>query len=69
LAALKRSLFVWTLAPLILAGFVAWSVYWQLRIFLEGATPATLERARVRLRRKMLEPLLELITSLPTAQY
>jgi len=63
LAALKRSLFVLVLAPLILGGFIVWSTHWQLRIALEGAPPASLQLARVRLRRKILRPLFDIVTS------
>lgn len=63
LAALKRSLLVWALAPLLLGGFIAWSVHWQLRAVLEGAPQAALQRARVRMRRKMLAPLIGVVTS------
>lgn len=63
LAALQRSLFVWVLAPLILAAFIVWSTHWQLRIALEGAPPASLQLARVRMRRKILGPLFDIVTS------
>jgi hypothetical protein len=63
LAALKRSLFVWALAPLILAGFIVWSAHWQLRILLEGAPQAWLQLAQMRLRRKILGPLVGIVSS------
>jgi hypothetical protein len=58
-AALQRSLLVWALAPLILVLFVFWSVHWHLRIVLCGASAGTIELARLRLRRKLLEPLVQ----------
>jgi hypothetical protein len=63
LAALKRSLLIWALAPLILAGFIVWSTHWQLRIALDGAQQASLQLARMRLRRKILGPLFDIVTS------
>jgi hypothetical protein len=64
LAALKRSLLAWTLAPLWLAAFIVWSIHWQFLIVLLGAPQAWLQHARVRLRRKMLGPLVTIVTSL-----
>lgn len=63
LAALKRSLLAWALSPLLVAAFIVWSVGWQLRIVLEGAPQAWLHIARLRLRRKALEPLVEIVMS------
>jgi hypothetical protein len=63
LAALKRSLVVWALAPLLFAVFIVWSVHWQLRIVLEGAPQASLQLARVRLWRRFLGPLVQIVTS------
>jgi hypothetical protein len=63
LAALKRSLFVWALAPLLLAVFIVWSIYWQLRIVVEGLPRASLRLAGLRLRRKMLGPFVSIVTS------
>jgi hypothetical protein len=67
LAALKRSLLVWALVPLFVAGFVVWSVKWQLKNALEGAPPGSTQLARVRLRRKCLAPLIPIVISAPPA--
>jgi hypothetical protein len=45
LAALKRSLFAWALAPLLAAAFTVWSVHWQFRIVVEGVPQASLNHA------------------------
>ena len=63
LAALKRSLLVWLLAPLLLAVFIVWSIYWQLRVAVEGLPQASLRLAGLRLRRKVLGPLVAVVTS------
>jgi hypothetical protein len=63
LAALKRSLFAWALAPLLAAAFIVWSVHWQLRIVVEGVPRASLNHAGIRLRRKILGPLVTIVTS------
>jgi hypothetical protein len=63
LSALKRSLLAWLFAPLWLVGFVGWSMYWQLRVAVEGLPQASLRLAGIRLRRKMLAPLLSVVTS------
>lgn len=63
LAALKRSLLVWALSPLFVAAFVVWSVRWQLKNALEGAPANAMHFARVRLRRKMLAPLVPIVIS------
>jgi hypothetical protein len=63
LAALKRSLLAWLLAPLALAVFIVWSFYWQLRVAVEGLPQASLRLAGIRLRRKMLGLLLGVVTS------
>jgi hypothetical protein len=63
LAALKRSLFLWALAPLLLCAFIVWSAHWQLRILLEGAPQAWLQLAQMRLRRKILAPLVGIVSS------
>ena len=67
LAALKRSLLVWALAPLFVAAFVVWSVKWQLQNALEGAPPGSMQLARVRLRRKFLAPLVPIVIAVPPA--
>ena len=59
--ALKRSLVVWMLAPVFLAGFIAWSAHWQLLTVLEGASPGSVQLAGRRLRRKVLAPLLGIV--------
>lgn len=66
LAAVKRSLLVWTLSPLFVAAFVVWSFKWQLKNALEGAPPGATQLARVRLRRKVLAPLIPIVISAPT---
>jgi hypothetical protein len=63
LAALKRSLLAWLLAPLWLAVFIVWSFYWQLRVAVEGLPQASLRLAGIRLRRRMLGPLVAVATS------
>lgn len=65
LAALKRSLLVWALSPLFVAAFVVWSVTWQLQTALESAPPGSMHLARVRLRRKVLAPLVPIVISAP----
>lgn len=67
LAALKRSLLVWTLAPLFVGAFVVWSAKWQLQNALQGAPPGATQLARVRLRRKFLAPLVPIVISAPPA--
>jgi hypothetical protein len=61
--ALKRSLSVWTLAPVLLVGFIVWSAHWQLRSVLQGASPASVQLAGRRLRRKVLAPLVGIVSS------
>lgn len=63
LAALKRSLLAWLLAPLWLAVFIVWSFYWQLRVAVEGLPQASLRLAGIRLRRRILGPLVAIATS------
>lgn len=63
LAVLKRSLLAWLFAPLWFALFVMWSMYWQLRVAVEGLPQASLRLAGVRLRRRMLGPLVAIVTS------
>ena len=63
LAALKRSLLVWTLAPLSVAAFIVWSAHWQLRILFGVAPLTSPELARARLHRRFLVPLVEIVTS------
>ena len=46
LAALKRSLLVWALAPLFVAAFIVWSVHWQLRVVVEGLLDLPLDHLR-----------------------
>ena len=67
LAALKRSLLVWALSPLFVAAFVVWSMKWQLKNTLEGAPPNATHLARVRLRSKVLAPLVPIVISVPPA--
>jgi hypothetical protein len=62
-AALKRSLLVWVLAPVLGVAFVVWSVQWGCRSALEGAPQAALQLARARLRHKVLGPLAAIVTS------
>jgi hypothetical protein len=63
LAVLKRSLLAWLFAPPCLVAFVVWSMYWQLRVAAEGLPQASLRLAGIRLRRKMLGPLVAIVTS------
>jgi hypothetical protein len=63
LAALKRSLLAWLLAPLWLAVFIVWSLYWQLRVAVEGLPQASLRLAGIRLRRRILGPLVAVATA------
>jgi hypothetical protein len=63
LAALKRSLLPWVGSPLFLAAFVVWSVRWQVRIALADAPQASLQLARLRLRRKIFGPLVGILAS------
>jgi hypothetical protein len=65
LAALKRSLLVWALAPLFVAAFIVWSVHWQLRVVVEGLPQAGLRIAVARVRRKVLGPLVAVVTAAP----
>jgi hypothetical protein len=59
----KRSLVAWLFAPLWLAAFVVWSMYWQLRVAVEGVPQASLRLAGIRLRRQMLGRLVAPVTS------
>jgi hypothetical protein len=63
LAALKRSLLAWVLAPLWLAAFIVWSIHWQLCVVLEAAPQVSLQHARVRLRRRIFGPFIRVVTS------
>jgi low affinity Fe/Cu permease len=65
LAALRRSLFVWALAPLSLAAFIVWSAHWQLCIALGVPALTSLQLARARLHRRFLVPLVEIVTASP----
>jgi hypothetical protein len=68
LAALKRSLLTWVLAPLWLAAFIVWSIHWQLLAALVTAPQVSWPDARLRLRRRILGPFGRILTSVSLVQ-